>query len=583
MHFKKHLFLVIITLFSGAISAQKKLPDFTTIFEKSKGTETATYQETIAFYKDLAAAYPEISLMEMGETDSGFTLHLVVFSASKEFDFSKIHLSKKNIILINNAIHPGESDGVDASMMLLRDIVQDKNKIKKLGNVVLAVIPIYNIGGALNRNSYSRANQNGPKEYGFRGNAQNYDLNRDFIKADTKNAKSFAEIFHLVKPDIFIDNHVSNGADYQYGITHLFTQHNNLGNDLGAFIENEMRPNIETSLLKKNIIITPYVNVWGTTPEAGFSQFFDSPRYSTGYTTLFNTLGMMVETHMLKPYKQRVEQTYSLLTSVIDFTVVKGTEIKELRQNAVAKILAKKTYPISFELDKDNYATLQFKGYEGSYIDSKVTNGKRLFYDRTKPYTKPVKYFNNYIPSKEIQLPKAYILKQGWWRVLERLKDNNIVYTVFKNDTSIIVEEQHIKDYKTSARPFEGHFIHTKTEVIAETKKVLFQKGDIYIPTQQNGVRYIVETLEAEATDSFFNWNFFDTILEQKEHFSSYVFEDIAEKLLMENTALKELLNQKMIADKDFAESPEAQLDFVYKNSPYYEEAHLKLPVYKVF
>jgi hypothetical protein len=583
MHLKKYLFLAIITFFSGSISAQKTGKDFTTIFEKSKGTETATYQETIAFYKDLAAAYPEISLLEMGETDSGFPLHLVVFSASKEFDFSKIHGSKKNIILINNAIHPGESDGVDASMMLLRDIVQDKNQLKKLGNVVLAVIPVYNIGGALNRNSFSRANQNGPKEYGFRGNAQNYDLNRDFIKADSKNAKSFAEIFHLVKPDLFIDNHVSNGADYQYAITHLFTQHNYLGNDLGNFIENIMKPNIEASLLKKNIIITPYVNVWGTTPEAGFSQFFDSPRYSTGYTTLFNTLGMMVETHMLKPYKQRVEETYSFLESTIDFTIEKGAEIKELRQNAVAKILAKITYPISFELDKNNYATIQFKGYEGSYIDSKVTNGKRLFYDRTKPYTKPVKYFNNYIPSKEIKIPKAYILKQGWQKVSERLTDNNIEFTIFKNDTAIIVEEQHIKDYKTSTKSFEGHYIHSKTEVLAETKKVTFQKGDIYIPTQQNGVRYIIETLEAEATDSFFNWNFFDTILDQKEYFSSYVFEDIAEKLLQENPALKELLHQKMLTDKDFAESAEAQLDFVYKNSPYYESAHLKLPVYKVF
>jgi hypothetical protein len=519
----------------------------------------------------------------MGETDSGFPLHLVVFSASKEFDFNKIHLSKKNTILINNAIHPGESDGVDASMMLLRDIVQDKNQLKKLKNVVIAVIPIYNIGGALNRNSHSRANQNGPKEYGFRGNAQNFDLNRDFIKADTKNAKAFAEIFHLVKPAVFIDNHVSNGADYQYGITHLFTQHNNLGNDLGAFIENEMKPNIEASLLKKNIIITPYVNVWGTTPEAGFSQFFDSPRYSTGYTTLFNTLGMMVETHMLKPYKQRVEETYSLLESVIDFTLEKGTEIIVLRQNAVAKILAKKTYPISFEIDEKNYETLQFKGYEGSYIDSKVTNSKRLFYDRTKPYTKPVKYFNNYIASKEIQLPKAYILKRGWWKVLERLKDNHIKYTVFRNDTAITADEQHIKDYKTSSKPFEGHYPHYNATVSSETKKVLFQKGDIYIPIHQNGVRYIIETLEAEATDSFFNWNFFDTILEQKEHFSAYVFEDIAEKLLLENPTLRDLLKQKMNTDKDFAESPEAQLDFVYKNSPYYESEHLKLPVYKVF
>jgi hypothetical protein len=163
------------------------------------------------------------------------------------------------------------------------------------------------------------------------------------------------------------------------------------------------------------------------------------------------------------------------------------------------------------------------------------------------------------------------------------MQNNNIEFTVFKNDTAIIVEEQHIKDYKTSTKSFEGHYIHSKTEVLAETKKVTFQKGDIYIPTQQNGVRYIIETLEAESTDSFFNWNFFDTILDQKEYFSSYVFEDIAEKLLQENPALKELLHQKMTADKDFSKSAEAQLDFVYKNSPYYESAHLKLPVYKVF
>lgn len=583
MRLKKILFFALITLFSCSVAAQKLFPDFMTVFEKSSGTETATYNETIYFYKNLASSYPEISIFKMGETDSGYPLHLIIFNASKVFDFNKIRLQPKNIILINNAIHPGESDGVDASMMLLRDIVQNKKEIKKLENIVLAVIPIYNISGALNRNNNSRANQNGPKEYGFRGNSQNYDLNRDFIKADTKNAKAFAEIFHLVKPAIFIDTHVSNGADYQYGITHLFTQHNKLGNDLGDFIENEMRPNVEASLLKKNIIITPYVNIWGTTPEAGFSQFFDSPRYSTGYTTLFNTLGMMVETHMLKPYKQRVEETYSLLESVINFTIENGTKIKELRSNAVAKILAKKTYPISFELDKNNYSTLQFKGYEGSYIDSKVTNGKRLFYDRTKPYLKPVKYFNNFIPSKEISIPKAYILKQGWWKVLERLKDNNIEYAVFKNDTAITVGEQHINDYKISTKAFEGHYPHFNTSISAVTKKILFHKGDIYIPINQNGARYIIETLEAEATDSFFNWNFFDTVLEQKEHFSSYVFEDIAENLLQENPTLRDSLNQKMKTDKDFAENPEAQLDFVYRNSPYYEKAHLKLPVYKVF
>ncbi len=578
---KKISILLLIAIFSCSKTTSNF--NFTTTFEKSLATKTATYHETITYYKNLAKLYPEISVLEMGETDSGLPLHLVVFNSSKEFDFKKIKNSNKNVLLINNGIHPGESDGIDASMLLLRDIVQDKNKIKNLQNIVIAVIPIYNIGGALNRNSTTRVNQNGPKEYGFRGNARNFDLNRDFIKADTKNSKAFAEIFHLVNPDVFIDTHVSNGADYQYAITHLFTQHNKLGNNLGKFLEQEMIPAIETSLLKKGIPITPYVNVRGRNPESGFNQFFDSPRYSTGYTTLFHTFGLMIETHMLKPYKQRVEQTYSLLESMIDFTIEKGTEIKELRKNAVAKILEKEFYPISYKLDKTTFKTLQFKGYESSLINSNVTTGKRLFYDKTKPYTKPIKYFNQYNSSLEITIPKAYILKQGWWKVIERLKDNNIQFTVFKKDTTINVEEQHIKDYKTFTKAYEGHYMHYNTTVSTNKKKHTFSKGDIYIPVQQNGARYIMETLEASATDSFFNWNFFDTILQQKERYSAYIFEDIAVQFLEENPHIKDSLQTKINLDIDFANNPKAQLDFVYKNSPYYENAHLKLPIYKVY
>ena len=580
---KRIILLLLIITISCNKTTKNSTFDFTTKFEKSEGLETTTYAETIAYFIQLATEFPEISIQEIGATDSGHPLHLVIFNSDINFDFNQIKESSKNVILINNAIHPGESDGVDASMLLLRDIVQDKNKVEELDNIILAFIPIYNVGGALNRNSYSRANQNGPKEYGFRGNTRNFDLNRDFIKADTKNARAFAEIFHLVNPDVFIDNHVSNGADYQYAITHLFTQHNKLGNDLGDFIENNMRPEIEADLLKKDIIITPYVNVWGSTPEAGFSQYFDSPRYSTGYTTLFNSLGFMVETHMLKPYKQRVEQTYSLLESAIDFTLKNGSKIKELRKNAVANILEKKTYPITYQVDKDTFIELQFKGYEGSLIDSKVTNGKRLFYDKTKPFTKTVNYYNQFKVTNEITIPKAYILRQGWWKVIERLNDNDIEYSIFKNDTIITVQEQHIKEYKTRTSVYEGHYPHYNTTVSTSTKEISFSKGDIYIPVNQFGARYIMETLEASATDSFFNWNFFDSVLKRKEGYSAYVFEDIAEQFLIKNPDIKKELEEKINTDIDFAQNPRAQLDFVYKKSPYFETAYLKLPIYKVF
>ena len=578
---------IIVLIFAFALfSCNKnndKEKDFTTLFEKSKGTETPEYKNVISYYEDLADEYSGISLFSFGQTDSGKPLHLVVYSQEEIYNVAEIKNATKNRILINNGIHPGESDGIDASMMLLRDIVQNDSIKEKYKNSIICVIPVYNVGGALNRNSHTRANQNGPLEYGFRGNARNFDLNRDFIKQDTKNAAAFAEIFHTVNPDVFIDNHVSNGADYQYAITHLFTQHNKLGGNLGSFLENQMRTSLEKSLQEKNIDITPYVNVWGTTPEAGFSQFYDSPRYSTGYTTLFNTLGLMVETHMLKPYKIRVEQTYELMFSALDFTEKNTVKIKELRKQAVEDILKKKTYPIAFKVDRNNATELQFKGYEGTLIDSKATNGKRLFYDKSKPFVKPVKYYNNFIETKSIEIPKAYILQQGWHKIEERLKNNKITFSKFLNDTVINVEVNHIKDFKTRKMAYEGHYLHYNTSVNKSKKEFKFSKGDLFIPTNQQGARYLFETLEAEATDSFFNWNFFDTILQQKEGYSSYVFEDLAEEFLVQNPEIKKEFDDKIKNDEAFAKNPRAQLNFIYKKSPHYEPAHLRLPVFKLF
>ena len=579
---KGTILFFVFTLFISCQSDDKASRDYTTLFEKSNGTKTPEYAAVISYYKSLAEDYKSISLFSFGQTDSGEPLHLVVYNQEGIYNVDEIKKSPKNKILINNGIHPGESDGIDASMLLLRDIVQNDSLKKKYNNSIITIIPVYNVGGALNRNSHTRTNQNGPKAYGFRGNARNYDLNRDFIKQDTKNAVAFTEIFHTVNPDIFIDNHVSNGADYQYAITHLFTQHNKLGGDLGNFLETKMRPALETSLQEKGINITPYVNVWGNTPEAGFSQFYDSPRYSTGYTTLYRTLGMMVETHMLKPYKTRVEQTYELLFSMLDFTEKESEAIKEVRAKAKATDFASKKYAIAYKPDADSPTELQFKGYEANTIDSKVTNGKRLFYDQTKPFVRLTKYYNNFIVTKEINIPKAYILKQGWHKVIDRLKSNKIEFTRFENDTTIIVEVHHIDDYKSRKSPYEGHYLHYNTKVKKSTKEIHFQKGDVYISTQQDGIRYLLETLEAEAVDSFFNWNFFDTILQQKEGFSSYVFEDIAEEFLKENPAIKNELEEKIKNDISFAKNPRAQLNFVYKKTPHYEMAHLMLPVFKV-
>lgn len=576
-------FFGLLLLVSGLVACkaekEDEAPRFPTPFELSQGEETATYLQVVDFYIQLAKQFPEINIQTVGQTDSGYPLHIVTYNAEGNFNFQKI-ADQKTILLINNGIHPGESDGIDATMLLYRDLAI--GKIHPPTHTILVTIPVYNIGGALNRNHTTRVNQNGPKSYGFRGNTLNYDLNRDFIKADTKNSRTFAQIFHLVRPNVFIDTHVSNGADYQYTLTHLFTQHNKLGGELGAYLDQDMLPALEKSLKSENWDITPYVNVYNKAPEKGFSQFMDHPRYSTGYTTLWNTLGMMIETHMLKPYAQRVAGTYEFLKAMLKITDKDSQKIEQLGEKARTRHQNWIYYPIKWELDTTKTTIREFKGYKADTLISEVTGFDRLSYDRERPFSKEIEYKNQYAPVDSIKIPEAYILKKGWNSVLELLELNKIHYETLQNDTTLTVESYRIKGYQTLDFPYEGHYLHYDTKIIKDTVNLLFSQGDHVIPTDQEGIRYLLETLEPSAVDSFFNWNFFDSILQRKEGFSPYVFEDIAAEMLENDERLRNDFNARKNNDLEFAADGYAQLDWLYQKSEFYEPAHMQYPVYRI-
>jgi hypothetical protein len=551
-----------------------------TIFEKSGGKESPTYPEIIRWWKQLAAAYPSIQIKEMGPTDAGFPLHLILVSTDKTFDLKKIKQQKKAIIFVNNGIHPGEPDGIDASMLLVRDIVQGKYKLPQ--SVVLALIPVYNIGGALNRSKNYRIDQNGPEEKGFRGNAQNLDLNRDFIKMDSKNAVSFARIFTLLDPDVFVDNHVSNGADYQHVMTLLTTQHNKLGGVMGEFLNRKFEPALYTLMKSKGFDLVPYVNHFGETPEKGWLEFFDSPRYGSGYGTLKNTFSFVPETHMLKPYKQRVEATKALMESFIEFMAQNGKEILRLREETIQNQQKQPTYPIAWKWDRTKSTEITFKGFEAGMKKSAISGLDRLYYERNRPFEKRVPFYNSYVDTLTVTRPAAYLIPQGWWKVIERLQANGIQMLRLKKDTTIEVEAYRIEDFNSTARPYEGHHPNSRVQITTSTKKILFRSGDYFIPLSQKGVRFLIETLEPQAIDSYFAWNFFDSILGQKEGYSDYVFEERAAVFLQQHPEVKAMLEEQRKNDASISKSANAQLEFVYQHSPFYEKEHLQYPVYRI-
>lgn len=551
-----------------------------TPFEKSNGKKSATYSEAINWYKELSKKSPKIKIKEMGPTDAGYPLHLVLVSADGKFDPAIWHKQQKVVILVNNGIHPGEPDGIDASMMLVRDILS--NKVKLPENVCLAFIPVYNIGGCLNRNSYTRANQNGPDEYGFRGNAQNLDLNRDFTKSDSKEARSFSQIFHFLNPDILIDNHVSDGADYQHTMTLITTQYNKLGASLGQWLKENFEPGLYKGMSAKGWDLTPYVNFETTDFGKGMEMFIDPPRYSSGYAALFNTLSFIPETHMLKEYSQRVKSTYDLMLTFIEQSAIQSKNIIEQRGKANKDAISQQLFPFKWNADSTKYDEILFRGYETDSAKSDATGLLKMIYNHDKPYTKKIKYYNVFNAANMVQKPVAYIIPQGWWTVIELLKLNGVVMTQLEKDSNINVNYYHIDDFKSLARPYEKHHKNYAVRVSAKKELNHFLKGDYIIYLNQPTNRYIVEMLEPTGDDSFFAWNFFDAVLQQKEGYSDYRWEDIAAEVLKKDPDLKQKLEAKKVSDPKFAVNSSEILDFIYINSPYFEKAYLKYPVYRI-
>ncbi len=553
--------------------------DFPTTFELSEGTETAAYDEIIRFYIELAREFPQINVQTIGETDSGLPLQLVTYNPDSEFNFQKIGRDKL-ILLINNGIHPGESDGIDATMLLFRDLALQK--ITAPEHLVLATIPVYNVGGALNRNATTRVNQNGPRSYGFRGNARNYDLNRDFIKSDSRNARTFARIFHMLEPHVFIDTHVSNGADYQYTLSYLATQHHKLGEPLGSFLNNNLIPRLKDSLSTSGWELTPYVNVYERPPDQGFAQFLDTPRYSTGYASLWGTLGLMIETHMLKPYGERVKATYAFLTHMVKIIDSEHENIRQLREDTRQSFMENNHYPLSWKVDSTLFTPMEFKGFEADTVLSELTGLPRLQYNREAPFTRVIRFRDHYRATDSVEVPAAYVVPKSWSGIMEFMDLNQVSYSTFDRDSMLLAESYYVDTFHTLPYPYEGHYLHFDTRVSRKTDSVMIKEGDFLIPTKQPAFRYLLETLEPSAVDSFFNWNYFDPILQRKEGFSSYVFEDLAQALLKENDSLRKEFEHKKASDKLFAAQARAQLEWIYERSPYSEAAYRLYPILRI-
>lgn len=540
------------------------------------------YPDVIKAYKNLDNSFREAKLLTYGQTDIGKPLQLFVISKSKDFNPESLRKKGFRIVMVSNGIHPGEPCGIDASIKLARDILNRKDNLwDMMDSTVICIIPVYSIGGAHNRSPFNRANQNGPADQGFRANARNLDLNRDYAPMDSRNAQSFAQIFHHWKPNVLVDTHTTNGADYQYVMTLIPNHPQELPPMLGGFYEKVFEPYLYNAMRKSGHEMIPYVSPMGQTPESGLQQYHNTPRYTTGYGRMFNTITLMTEAHMFKPFRDRVLATYEFIKATLQFVNENGSELKRLKVEADSFSVNKKQFTLRWELDESTIDSIEFKGFEAFNIDSKITGGKRLKYDRAKPFTKMIPYYKHYNATLTIDKPDFYIIPQAWHEVIHRLSINDVKLDQLDSDTIIEVDAYYIDQYKTLNQPYNGHYLHYDVEARTERQRIQFYEGDYVVHTDQAENQYIIEMLEPQGNDSFFAWNFFDPVLQRKEYFSPYVFEDYALEMLSSNPELKAEFEKKRESDKDFALNSYAQLSFLYQRSPYFEKSFMRYPIYR--
>ncbi|MCF8260701.1 MAG: M14 family metallopeptidase [Melioribacteraceae bacterium] len=573
--------LIILFVLSSILVAQKNESDFLTKFEKSDYLETDRYQESMEYFSKLADESEFAEFITFGVSPQGRDLKILIANKNSEFDLDKIKNSEKAIVLIQSGIHAGEICGKDASMILMREILITKEKEAYLDSLIILVIPIFNVDGHERFGKYNRLNQNGPKEMGYRVTAQNLNLNRDYMKADSPEMQALLKLYTKVLPDFYIDIHSTDGADYQYHITYNTQKFPNFYKPTVEWIKSDFIPSIESYVNENGYLISPFVSYVQGDFKKGIRDWIASPRFSNGYTVLQNRPSLLIETHVLKPYKERVFSAKYLTEGILLNLSKNRSLVKKLNKDADLFALenfgAKRNpYPNQLKLSQ-NSTQYNYKGIEPVMSESPIMGTQFKTYRAEKVSVNVPYYDLGYIISS-FNVPAGYLVPKEWGNIVERLTLHGVDVDTVQEPTDLEIKEYELDSVKFASRSYEGR-IRCDFQVYSRTKNYEAQPGDYIIRTNQRAVGVIVNLLEPEGDDSFAKWGFFNSIFERKEYFEPYVMEPIARIMMQDNPELAKEFNEKLKNEPEFKNDPYARLFFWYERSPYYDSKYKIYPV----
>lgn len=559
---------------------------FQTYYEKSHYLATPRYAETIEFCKKLDKASPILKYTTFGKSPQGRDLPLLIADKNGNFTAEAVRKSGNAVLLIEACIHAGECDGKDAGLMLLRDIAIYKKSLPLLDHVTILFIPILNTDGHERFGPYNRVNQNGPEEMGWRTTAQNLNLNRDFMKADAPEMQAWHKLYNEWLPEFFVDCHVTDGADFQYTMTYALETNGCMEKNLSEWTRNICESYLVSEMKKSGFPVFPYVEFrnWHD-PRSGLTQTVAPPMLSQGYTAVQNRPGLLIETHMLKPYKARVTSTYTMLTHTIEILNKEYKSLQALETKAdeftASEKFRKEPFPVSFSESYADSTQIEFLGFEYTIGTSDLTGGLWFKYNNQKPTVWQLTMFPNCKADKYVTLPEAYLIPPQCISVIEGLQLHGVKMTKLNHEVTCSVKSSRFGKMRWQQKPFEGH--HKLTYELADSiEQRTFPAGTMLVEMNQRTARVIAHLLEPASPDSYASWGFFDAYLEQKEYSESYVMETLAREMIQKNPSLKAEFDQKKAADKNFDADPDAMLNWFYSKSPYWDSRLNLYPVGRI-
>lgn len=573
MTIKNNLLFSAGFLFAWLMAPAQEDP-WATYYETSGFLQTPRYDQTIEYCKKLDEASPLVKYTTFGTSPQGRKLPLLIIDKNGYSDPVSVRNSGNLVLLVQAGVHAGEIDGKDAGLMLIRDMVIHQKHYRLMENVTLLFIPIFNADGHERFGPYNRINQNGPEEAGWRTTALNLNLNRDFLKADAPEMQDWLKLFQQWLPDFFIDIHATDGADYQYASTYGLEVLGNMDQGLTDWSAGTLIPVLEQEMDEAGYPVFPYVMFrrWHD-PRSGLRSGVGAPRYSTGYAAVQNRIGLLVENHMLKDYQTRVNATYELIRVVCELLNEQAAGLKDLNsladQGTASPAFREFGFPVSFKAGPDSIL-VDFRGVEYDVEKSDLTGGDWFRYRPDKPVDFKIPYFYQQIPDNTVYLPEAYIFPPEWSEVTERLSLHGIRYSVLKERNWVHVQSFRFRDYSWAKSPFEGRFaLTTRWDTLEGLRE--YPPGSVVVDMNQRTARVIAHIFEPASQDSYLRWGFFNTIFEQKEYFETYVMEEVARKMIMDDPSLRIQFEEWKAEHPEAAKNHWSQLEWFYRRSPWWD------------